>query len=60
MLNVVGGAPGVVTSTGLATLLANWAEQPRFFDAASAWLVLAIAMGLNLAFAAIPARGRQI
>ncbi|MGA2577119.1 MAG: ABC transporter permease [Bryobacteraceae bacterium] len=40
----------------VATLLAQ-AAQPRVFDYTSGRLVVAVAAGLNLSFAGIPARG---
>lgn len=57
VLSLAGCAMGAGCAWEMAGWLARWAAQPRVFDAASAWLVLAVASGLNLSFAAIPARG---
>jgi putative ABC transport system permease protein len=57
VLSALGCALGVVCASRSATVLAQWAAQPRVFDRPSAYFVLVVATGLNLAFAAIPARG---
>jgi putative ABC transport system permease protein len=57
VLSALGCAIGVALASAMATLMAQWAAQPRVFDWGSAYRVLAVAIGLNLCFAAIPARG---
>jgi putative ABC transport system permease protein len=59
-LSAAGCAIGAGFAWQMATLLARWAGQPRVFDRGTMWVVVAIATGLNLAFAAIPARGAAL
>jgi putative ABC transport system permease protein len=57
VLSCAGCFLGVFLAAEAADLLAKWAGQPRVFDLSSACLAVAAAGSLNLAFAALPAKG---
>jgi putative ABC transport system permease protein len=55
-LSLCASVLGLALALESSTWLAGWASQPRVFDERSAWLATGVSIGLNLLFAAIPAR----